>query len=70
MNRPGRSSICHTTKGESEQNGIVSCQTVSAVLPLYAAGCYDRTVEFCSAWRVMLCVLIGQLWGITQVLFT
>ena len=70
VNRPGRSSICHTTMGESERNGIVSCQAVSAVLPLYAAGCYDRTVEFYGALRVMLCVLRGHLWGVTQVTFT
>ena len=68
VNRPGRFSTSHITK--SGQSGIISCLAVSEVLPVYAAGCYDRTVGLYSSQGDRLCVLRGQVGGVTQVTFT
>jgi len=68
--RPGRESYCHVTKGRTGQNGIVSCIAVSDLLPVYAVGCYDRTVGVYSEQGTRLCVLRGQMGGVTQVTFS
>jgi len=68
VNRPGRISTTHVTK--SGQNGIISCLAVSEILPVYAAGCYDKTVGLYSTQGDRLCVLRGQMGGVTQVTFT
>lgn len=70
VSRPGRVSTCHVTRGKKGQNGIVSCLAVSDVLPVYAAGCYDRTVGLYSEQGDRLCVLRGQQGGVTQLAFT
>jgi len=68
VNRPGRFSTVHLTK--SGQRGIISCLAVSEVLPVYAAGCYDKTVGLYSTQGDRLCVLRGQVGGVTQLTFT
>lgn len=70
VNRPGRFSRTHVTKSDRGQSGIISSLAVSEVLPVYAAGCYDRTVGLYSSQGDRLCVLKGQVGGITQVTFT
>jgi len=70
VNRPGRFSRTHITKSDRGQSGIISCLAVSEVLPVYAAGCYDRTVGLYSSQGDRLCVLKGQVGGVTQVTFT
>lgn len=70
VSRPGRHSTSHMAKGKSGQSGIISCLAVSEVLPVYAAGCYDRTVGLYSVQGDRLCVLRGQVGGVTQVTFS
>jgi len=69
--RPGRHSTCHVTRGEGGQCGIISCLAVSEAVPVYAAGCYDRTVGLYSADQgARLCVFRGHMGGVTQVMFS
>ena len=59
--RPGRHSTSHMAKGKSGQSGIISCPAVSEVLPVYAAGCYDRKVGLHSEQRDRLCVNVDNI---------
>jgi len=71
VSRPGRCSTSHVTRGDAVQGGIISCLAVSEVVPVYAAGCYDRTVGLYSADQGdRLCVLRGHTGGVTQVMFS
>lgn len=68
--RPGRESTTHLV-GEGGQRGILSCLALNPSLPVYAAGCYNRTTGlYCRSSGQLLCLLAGQRGGVTQVTFS
>jgi len=67
VDRPGRESIQHKLK----QGGIISTIALHPALPVYAAGCYNRSTGLYSTDSgQLLCLLTGQRGGVTQVNFS
>ena len=70
IQRPGRESDTHLLAAVG-QGGIVSCLDLNPAVPVYAAGCYNRSTGLYSRDSgQLLCLLTGQRGGVTQVTFS
>ena len=70
IQRPGRESDTHLLAAGG-QGGIVSCLDLNPTVPVYAAGCYNRSTGLYSRDSgQLLCLLTGQRGGVTQVTFS